>query len=131
MSEPLPTGLGSNVRARFANRCRSRWSSSERAIATSGAASIIWASTRRYSTAYQPVVSIMKTLNFSAIRARQSPEHTVLSFAASASELQTFAAIERVGRAETGTLNGFQRSEIAGHIQIGRAPCRERGCHTV
>src|SRR3546814_997243 len=59
----------------------------------------------------------MKTLNFSAIRARQSPEHTVLSFAARASELQRFAAIERVGRDETGKLNGFQRPQIAGHIR--------------
>src|SRR3546814_14464114 len=73
--------------------------------------------TRRLSTAYQPVVSIMKTLNFSAIRARQSPEHTVLSFAARASELQRFAAIERVGRDETGKLNGFKRPQIAGHIR--------------
>src|SRR3546814_1333414 len=59
----------------------------------------------------------MKTLNFSAIRTRQSPEHTVLSFAARASELQRFAAIERVGRDETGKLNGFQRPQIAGHIR--------------
>src|SRR3546814_5166058 len=59
----------------------------------------------------------MKTLNFSAIRARQSPEHTVLSFAARASELQRFAAIERVGRDATGKLNGFQRPQIAGHIR--------------
>src|SRR3546814_12719756 len=58
----------------------------------------------------------MKTLNCSAIRCRQHPEHTVLAVAARASELQLFAAIERVGRDETGKLNGFQRPQIAGHI---------------
>jgi DGQHR domain-containing protein len=40
-----------------------------------------------------------------------------VSFAARASELQRFAAIERVGRDEIGTLSGFQRPQIAGHIR--------------
>ncbi len=58
----------------------------------------------------------MKKLTFFAIRAQQSPEHVVLSFAASASELLQFSSIERVGRDEEGKLSGFQRPQIAAHI---------------
>ncbi|WP_374788854.1 DGQHR domain-containing protein DpdB [Brucella oryzae] len=59
----------------------------------------------------------MTILRFPAIRARQSEAHTVLSFAALASELQKFAVIERVARDAEGGLSGFQRPQIAGHIR--------------
>ncbi len=49
--------------------------------------------------------------------ARQSPRHTVLSFAANAGEVLRFAAIERVGRDANGQLSGFQRPQIAAHIR--------------
>ena len=56
-------------------------------------------------------------LTFSAIRADQSPMHTVVSFAAKASDLQRFALIDRVGRDANGLLSGFQRPQIASHIR--------------
>ena len=58
----------------------------------------------------------MKKLTFLAIRAAQSPEHQVFSFAASASQLLKFASIDRVSRDEDGILSGFQRPQIAAHI---------------
>ncbi|RUV59236.1 MAG: DGQHR domain-containing protein [Mesorhizobium sp.] len=59
----------------------------------------------------------MTILTYPAIRARQSETHTVLSFAARASELMQFATIDRVARDATGQLRGFQRPQIAGHIR--------------
>lgn len=57
-----------------------------------------------------------ETMVFSAIRARQSDAHTVLSFVARASQLRKFAKIDRIARDSSGTLSGFQRPQIAGHI---------------
>ncbi|WP_431266910.1 tRNA-guanine transglycosylase DpdA [Dankookia sp. P2] len=59
----------------------------------------------------------MTKLIFSAVMARQSPQDTVLSFAASASEVLRFATIERVARDADGQLSGFQRPQIAAHIR--------------
>jgi DGQHR domain-containing protein len=59
----------------------------------------------------------MTTLTFSAIRAEQSTEHMVMCFTATASEISTFAAIERIARDNEGRLSGFQRPQIASHIQ--------------
>ncbi|MDQ0996076.1 DGQHR domain-containing protein [Phyllobacterium ifriqiyense] len=59
----------------------------------------------------------MTTFKFQAIKARQSDQHIVVSFAALASELQQFAFIERVARDSNGKLSGFQRPQIAGHIR--------------
>jgi DGQHR domain-containing protein len=59
----------------------------------------------------------MTKLTFSAVKARQSPQNTVLSFAASASEVLSFATIERVARNAEGHLSGFQRPQIAAHIR--------------
>jgi DGQHR domain-containing protein len=59
----------------------------------------------------------MTNLTFLAARARQSPEHDVLTFAATASQVLQFAQIDRVGRDEDGVLRGFQRPQIAGHIR--------------
>lgn len=49
--------------------------------------------------------------------ARQNPQSTVLSFAASAHEVLSFATIERVSRDADGHLSGFQRPQIAAHIR--------------
>lgn len=59
----------------------------------------------------------MMTLTFLAARARQSPDHDVLTFAATAEQVQRFAEIDRVGRDDAGALSGFQRPQIAGHIR--------------
>ncbi len=59
----------------------------------------------------------MTTLTFLAARARQSAEHDVLTFAATAEQVLQFAEIDRVARDESGTLSGFQRPQIAGHIR--------------
>lgn len=59
---------------------------------------------------------VQPSLTFSAIRARQSPEHMVLSFAATATDLQRIASISRIARSEDGELSGFQRPQIATHI---------------
>ncbi|WCK05524.1 DGQHR domain-containing protein DpdB [Agrobacterium tumefaciens] len=59
----------------------------------------------------------MTILQFPAIRAKQSETHTVLSFAAKASDLKNFAVIDRVTRDTGGALSGFQRPQIAGHIR--------------
>ena len=57
-----------------------------------------------------------KYLKFPGIVADQSPEHTVFSFCASASEIYAIAEIDRIGRDADGTLKGFQRPQIASHI---------------
>ena len=59
----------------------------------------------------------MKKITYLAIRANQSPDHTVLSFAASAQELLRFASIDRIGRDAEGNLSGFQRPQLATHIR--------------
>lgn len=55
-------------------------------------------------------------LTFSAISARQSADHQVFSFAASAATIFEIARIERAGRDDKGTLSGFQRPQVAAHI---------------
>jgi len=57
-----------------------------------------------------------KKLKFKAIRARQSEAHEVLSFSAKASEILSFASIDRINRDENGNLSGFQRPQITNHI---------------
>lgn len=59
----------------------------------------------------------MTTLTYLAASARQSPDHQVLTLAATAAEVLQFAQIERVARDAQGTLSGFQRPQIAGHIR--------------
>lgn len=49
--------------------------------------------------------------------ARQSNEHQVLSFAASAADVLRFASIDRIGRDAQGELSGFQRPQVAAHIR--------------
>ena len=59
----------------------------------------------------------MTTLTFMAARAKQSAVHDVLTFAATAEQVLTFAEIDRVSRDGEGVLSGFQRPQIAGHIR--------------
>jgi DGQHR domain-containing protein len=59
----------------------------------------------------------MSKLTFPAVMARQSPQSTVVSFAASAHEVLSFASIDRVARDADGHLSGFQRPQIASHIR--------------
>lgn len=59
----------------------------------------------------------MSRNSFLAARARQSAEHQVLTFAATAQEVLSFAEIDRIGRDAQGQLKGFQRPQIAGHIR--------------
>ncbi len=59
----------------------------------------------------------MTTYRFKAVRAHQAPGHDVFVFAASPSEVLSFATIERVARADDGQLKGFQRHQVAAHIR--------------
>lgn len=56
-------------------------------------------------------------LTFAAIRARQSPNHQVFSFAATAEQILAIASIDRVRRDECGNLSGFQRPLVSRHIR--------------
>lgn len=58
----------------------------------------------------------MKQLTYLAIRAQQSVDHKVLSFAVRADEVLQFSTIHRIGRDIDGHLSGFQRPQIAAHI---------------
>lgn len=55
-------------------------------------------------------------LKYTAVKARQSARHKVLTFAARAQDVLRFAVIDRVGRSKEGRLSGFQRPQIAAHI---------------
>lgn len=57
------------------------------------------------------------SFKYRAIRARQSPSHQVLTFAARAKDIKSFAEIDPAGRSEDGVLKGFQRPQIATHIK--------------
>jgi DGQHR domain-containing protein len=56
------------------------------------------------------------SLNFSALQARQGKRHKVVSFVATADAINRIAVIDRVARNEEGHLSGFQRPQIAQHI---------------
>jgi DGQHR domain-containing protein len=56
-------------------------------------------------------------LHFDVVAPRQSESLPVFTFAARAQDVERFARIERAGRDDTGTLRGFQRPQIAGHIR--------------
>lgn len=59
----------------------------------------------------------MTTFRFKAVRAKQTDDHDVFSFAATPEQVLAFAEIERVGREEDGHLRGFQRHQISSHIK--------------
>jgi DGQHR domain-containing protein len=56
------------------------------------------------------------TFNFLGVRAKQSSTHDVITIAACARDVLRFARIDRAGRSTTGILTGFQRPQIASHI---------------
>lgn len=58
-----------------------------------------------------------KLLRFAAIRASQSPNHQVLSFAATVEQVVSIASIDRVKRDDDGHLTGFQRPLVSKHIR--------------
>jgi DGQHR domain-containing protein len=57
-----------------------------------------------------------KIIKFPAIVAEQSTDHTVFSFSATAAQIHSIAQIDRIGRDSKGSLKGFQRPQIAKHI---------------
>lgn len=59
----------------------------------------------------------MTIFKYKAIRAKQSEDHDVFSFAALPSDILAFSEIERIGRGEDGHLKGFQRHQVANHIK--------------
>ncbi len=62
-------------------------------------------------------MSPKRLLHYDVIVPRQSEGLPVFVFAAQAADVARFARIDRAGRDEAGTLRGFQRSQIAGHIR--------------
>src|ERR1039458_8028466 len=54
---------------------------------------------------------------FTAVRANQAHDAQVFTFAAKAKEVLAICEISRAGRGEHGELFGFQRPQIAAHIQ--------------
>ncbi len=59
----------------------------------------------------------MTTYKFKAVRAHQTDDHFVFSFAAKPKDILDFSEIERVGRGDDGQLKGFQRHQISTHIK--------------
>jgi DGQHR domain-containing protein len=57
-----------------------------------------------------------RVLTFPVLSPRQSERFPVFSFTATADEIVQIARIERAGRDQEGALRGFQRPQIAGHI---------------
>lgn len=57
-----------------------------------------------------------KQLRFSVLAPSQSERFPVFCFTATADQIVQIARIERAGRDEDGALQGFQRPQIAGHI---------------
>ena len=55
-------------------------------------------------------------ISFTAIKAKQSKDHSVLSFSANASDIIKIASIDRISRDENGKIKGFQRPQISTHI---------------
>ncbi|QYU69722.1 DGQHR domain-containing protein [Leptolyngbya sp. 15MV] len=62
-------------------------------------------------------MSSSKILSYDVIMPRQGAGPQVFTFAARASDIARIARIERAGRDERGTLQGFQRPQIASHIR--------------
>ncbi len=58
----------------------------------------------------------MTTFTYLGVRAKQSSNHEVISIAAKASDVLQYSRIDRAGRTSTGSLTGFQRPQIASHI---------------
>jgi len=58
----------------------------------------------------------MTRYSYPAIVPRQSEKYTVFAFCARAADVLDFARIDRIGRREDGSLKGFQRPQVAAHI---------------
>ena len=58
----------------------------------------------------------MTKYNYTALVPKQSNHLQVLSFCAPANEILDFARIDRIGRQKDGSLTGFQRPQVAAHI---------------
>ena len=58
----------------------------------------------------------MRSFQYRAVLAKQSPQHQVMCFAAHPHDVLAFSEIDRVGRDSDGSLRGFQRPQIASHI---------------
>ena len=63
----------------------------------------------------------MPKFQYTAIVPKQSDQYQVFSFCAKATEILQFARIDRIGRQQDGSLKGFQRPQVAGHIKEIRA----------
>ena len=58
----------------------------------------------------------MSIFIYKALLPKQSGQLTVFSFCARASDILKFAQIDRIGRQQDGALTGFQRPQVANHI---------------
>jgi DGQHR domain-containing protein len=58
----------------------------------------------------------MRKIKYNALVPKQSEELTVFSFCAQASDVLKFAQVDRIGRGKDGSLKGFQRPQVAAHI---------------
>lgn len=58
----------------------------------------------------------MKPYKYTAIIPKQCDKFTLFGFCARAKDILDFANIDRIGREEDGTLKGFQRPQVAKHI---------------
>lgn len=58
----------------------------------------------------------MKTISLPCLRIEQAQGRYVYSFAVDGKDIQKFASISRIGRDESGKLEGYQRPEILTHI---------------
>lgn len=58
----------------------------------------------------------MKKYKYASIIPKQCNKYTLFAFCAKASDILSFAQIDRIGRKEDGSLKGFQRPQVANHI---------------
>lgn len=58
----------------------------------------------------------MKKYKYASIIPKQSDKYTLFAFCAKASDILSFAQIDRIGRDKDGSLKGFQRPQVANHI---------------
>lgn len=59
----------------------------------------------------------MPIMTYTALVPKQSATHKVFTFCAKASEIFSFAVIDRISRNANGGISGFQRPQVANHIK--------------
>lgn len=64
---------------------------------------------------------MMNIYRYTAVRAKQADGRDVFAFAANPRDVLSFAAIDGIKRKDDGSLDGFQRHQIAAHIKEIRA----------